>query len=75
MKILDVIQLTFDNMENEAANAIGREILVTLVGENIHECRQKLDKWLRDKYEPVRLYRGWDGELYPQIILRDRDAV
>ena len=67
MEIIRLERINFDIMENR--NPYSIEILATFCADNGSLTPHgKCDELLK-KLPPVKLYLGWDGEVYPKIRL------
>lgn len=75
-KVLRLVKLSFDPMENHIENARTRRELGLFVGEASSgpSCADaKVDEFLK-KQKPERPYRGWDGQVYPQWFVEEVEA-
>jgi hypothetical protein len=73
MEILRLIKITFDNLENESAAARHEEDLGTFVNEPTIDATNTVGKTAYVKVGEllctleIKLYLGWDGQVYPQF--------
>lgn len=64
MEGIQVFRDNFDNMENR--NALCTELLGTFIEENKLTAHGNASKFIQG-IEPIKLYLGWDGNIYPKI--------
>ena len=68
-----LVRIDFDNMENH--NPTTQKVLGVFIGEERGLTAQgKAAEWF-NKQEPVRLYLGYDGQIYPQFRLEHERAL
>ena len=60
-----VIKTDFDALENRLSNAISEKHLKTFTAGDGLTSHGKAKKYI-ESLEPVKLYVGWDGEVYPK---------
>jgi hypothetical protein len=65
MELLRLIKIDFDNLENESAAAHCELCLGSFVDESGKTACAKVGELLQTL--EVRLYLGWDGQVYPQF--------
>ncbi len=68
-----LVRIDFDNLENR--NPITTRVLGVFVGdEHGLTAHGKASDWF-NKQEPVHLYLGYDGQVYPQFLLEQEKAL
>lgn len=67
--IIEVIKIDFDNMENNCSDATVIRTMGMFEEGNGLRAHGKVKKWFKEQ-EPIGLYLGHDGEVYPQFRLK-----
>lgn len=70
MEVITVVKQTFDNMENNIDAAISEETVKTFAGDTATRTAFGRAGDYIESLPPVRLYLGWNGEVYPKYILK-----
>ncbi len=66
-EVLRIIRVDFDGTENEIGNAMLSKCVATFAGDKDGMTPHgRASKWLSEQ-EPVKLYAGWDGKVYPEF--------
>ena len=65
-EIVRVIRRDFDSLENRSADAVSDVCVGTFIGNAKLTAQGVAKEWLSEQ-PPVRLYLGWDGNVYPQF--------
>jgi hypothetical protein len=68
MRGLRLIKVDFDGMENRLPEAVCKEELATFVDDGRDSAYRKAEGYL-SVLAPVKVYLGWDQQVYPQFRL------
>ena len=64
IEVIQLIKIDFDTMENR--NPLIENCIATFVSDEVLTAQGKYDRYI-ENLPPIKLYKGWDGELYPQF--------
>lgn len=66
---IELIKITFDNLENRTSNCVIKESLGIFTESGKLTAHGNVNKFIHELPD-VSVYLGWDGEVYPQYILK-----
>lgn len=64
IEVIQLIKIDFDTMENR--NPLIENCIATFVSDEVLTAQGKYDRYIVN-LPPIKLYTGWDGEIYPQF--------
>ena len=70
MVYLEIIGVHFDNLENSLSNAVSEESLGIFVEGGGLSAHGKACQYI-SSMDPIKLYLGWDGYIYPKYKIRE----
>lgn len=75
MRMVTVVKIGFDTLENRESEAIYREELATFIETEDSDLSAagKAGNYISE-LEPMQLYLAWNGEVYPQIKIEKREG-
>lgn len=67
--VIRLMRRDFCNLENHERDAIEEKQVIIFCDGADKTAIAKLKEWIGDQ-EPIRLYAGYDGNLYPQFFIQ-----
>lgn len=65
-EVIEVIKISFDNLENRISDAIIKESIGMFSSSDTSTPVHGVVAKYINELPPVNLYMGWDGDIYPQ---------
>lgn len=69
MEGIQIFKIVFDSMENSLDAAINETLLGTFIGNENLTAHGNASNFI-SKLEPMGVYLGWDGNVYPKIVIK-----
>ena len=68
IEVIQLIRIDFDTMENRnpLIKPLVKKCIATFVSDEVLTAKVKYDRYIVN-LPPIKLYTGWDGEIYPQF--------
>lgn len=73
MKIVRIIRIDFDSMENH--EPISKKEISVFFDEPNKSAFEKARYWLHNTYKAPNLYIGYDHKVYPQYEITEKEAI
>ena len=74
MQTLTISRIDFNTLANISSKAIIREELATFLDDSTERAYTKCTRYL-NALPAVRLYIGWDNEIYPKFIVEKKPII
>lgn len=64
-EVIEIIEISFDGLENKLSNAVCEKSLGLFIAAGTLTSQGKASKFV-ESLPPVKMYLGWDGVIYPK---------
>jgi len=75
MNLVELIKIDMDTMENTPTYDRTSLGIFKEEGTGTKSAHGVASEWMHVNLKPQKMYTGWDGKVYPQFILEEKETV